>query len=117
MRVLNKTKNKLVAEEPLILDSFFSRLRGLMFRLTFPRPLLFIFPDTSPKRNSIHSFFVFLRFDAVYLDDGKKVTDIFENIRQFTPYIEPSSPVRYLLELEAGSVKKLNIEVGDRMEF
>ncbi|MFH1448284.1 MAG: DUF192 domain-containing protein [Candidatus Micrarchaeota archaeon] len=117
MRVVNKTKGSLLTDNPIIADSFFSRLRGLMFRLRFPRPLLFVFPNTSPKRNAIHSFFVFFPFDAVYLDGEKMVVDIYERVRPFTHYIEPKCPVKYLLELEGGSVKKLGIEVEDRLEF
>jgi uncharacterized membrane protein (UPF0127 family) len=117
MKILNKTKNSIISENPLLADNFLSRLRGLMFRLRFPRTMLFVFPETSPKRNAIHSFFVFFEFDAVYLDEGKKVVDIYEKVKPFTPYIEPKKPAKYLLELEAGAVKKMKIELADQIEF
>jgi len=117
MRLLNKTKESVVAEDPMVMDSFFSRLRGLMFRMKFPKAMLFVFPNTSSQRNSIHSFFVFFEFDAVYLDDQKRVIDIYSRVKPFTPYIEPKKPTKYLLELEAGSVSKLGISLGDEIEF
>ena len=117
MRIINKTKDSLVEESPIIANSFFTRLRGLMFRAKFPRTMLFVFPDVSIKRNSIHSFFVFFEFDAVYLDAEKKVVGIFERVRPFTFYIEPKKPSAYLLELEAGAVKKLKIGIGDKLDF
>jgi len=117
MRILNKTKKSVVAEDPMVMDSFFSRLRGLMFRTKFPRAMLFVFPEVSIKRNSIHSFFVFFEFDAVYLDDQKKVIDIYARVKPFTPYIEPKKPAKYLLELEAGTVEKLKIRVENQLKF
>ncbi len=117
MRILNKTGKSVVAEDPMVMDSFFSRLRGLMFRTRFPRAMLFVFPEVSIKRKSIHSFFVFFEFDAVYLDEKKKVIDIYERVKPFTPYIEPKKPTKYLLELEAGTAEKLNIELGDQLKF
>lgn len=117
MRLFNRTKATLISENPILADNFLSRLRGLMFRFRFPRAMLFIFPNTSPQRNAIHSFFVFFEFDAVYLDENKRVIDIYERVRPFTPYIEPKKPTKYLLELEAGAVKKQRIWLGDQMEF
>lgn len=117
MKVLNRSKGTTVAEDPILANTFLSRLRGLMFRLRFPKAILFFFPSVSPKRNAIHSFFVFFSFDAVYLDEEKKVIDIYESIKPFTPYVEPKKPARYLLELEAGAVRRFGIEVGDDIEF
>jgi uncharacterized protein len=117
MRITNKTKGSLVEESPIIADSFFTRLRGLMFRAKFPKTMLFYFPEASIKRNSIHSMFVFFEFDAVYLDAEKKVIGIYERVRPFTLYIEPKTPALYLLELDAGAVGRLNIELGDQLEF
>ncbi len=117
MKVVNRTKNTIIAEDPLVANSFFTRLRGLMFRARFPRTMLFYFPGTSIKRNSIHALFVFFEFDAVYLDEERRVVDIYERVRPFTLYIEPKKPSAYLLELERGAVKKLGVSIGDEMEF
>jgi uncharacterized protein len=117
MKVFNKTKKSIIADDVLIANDFFSRLRGLMFRRKFPKTMLFFFPGTSPKTNAIHSLFVFFEFDAVYLDEGKNVVDIFEKIKPFKPYLEPKGKTKYLLELEAGAARKLNISIGDKIEF
>ncbi len=117
MKVINKRNGSVLAEGPLIANSFFSRLRGLMFRSKFPKPILFFFDDTAPKRNSIHSFFVFFPFDAIYLDENKVVVDIFENVRPFTPYLEPKKRTKYLIEMDSGDVKKYDVAAGDTIEF
>ncbi len=89
-----------------IADSIFSRARGLMFRKN-PKRILFIFKKEGIY--PIHSFFVFFKFDAIFLDKNMKITEIFENISPFTLFIKPTKNAKYLLELEVESVKKLNL--------
>ena len=89
-----------------IADSIFSRARGLMFRKK-PKRILFTFEKEGIY--PIHSWFVFFRFDAVYLDENMKIVEIFENIKPFTALIKPSKKAKYLLEMEAESVKKLKL--------
>lgn len=95
---------------------FLSRLRGLMFRSS-PVSILFEFPYASRERNSIHSFFVFFPFDAIFLDEGKKAVDIRESVPPFTPLIRPAFPPKYLIELPSGSVEKMKIKKGTKFEF
>lgn len=89
-----------------IADTIFKRARGLMFRKK-PKRLLFIFEEEGIY--PIHSYFVFFNFDAIYLDKNMKIIEIFENIKPFTTLIKPTKKVKYLLELEVESVKKLNL--------
>lgn len=99
--------------------SLFSKVRGLMFRKksNFNYCLLFRFRDETKLLSAIHSFFVFFKFDAVFLNSNKKVVDVREEIKPFTFSITPSKPSKYLLELPAGKTSELNIEVGDRIDF
>ncbi|MFA5381549.1 MAG: DUF192 domain-containing protein [Candidatus Micrarchaeia archaeon] len=89
-----------------IANTFFSKVRGLMFRKN-PKRILFIFDKEGIY--SIHSFFVFFKFDAIYLDKNMKIVEIFKNIKPFTPLIKPTKKAKYLLEMEVESVKKLNL--------
>ena len=116
MRVFNKSRSTVVSEDAELADSFLSRLRGLMFRRN-PKTLLFVFPESSVKRNSIHAFFVFFEFDAIYLDSGKRVVNVHERVKPFTPYLEPAAPAKYLVEMAGGSASKRGIKAGDVLEF
>ena len=61
---------------PLVIcNTFFKRLKGLMFTSPFapPRALLF------PKCNSIHTFFVYCNFTAVFFDKNFNIIKIIEN--------------------------------------
>lgn len=91
-----------------IADSFFSMLKGLMFRKERVN-ILFVFRREGI--HPIHSFFVLYEFDAVYLDNDFKVVEIFRNIRPFRT-VSPSKPSMYLLEISHNR-QKLNI--GDKI--
>jgi len=91
-----------------------ARLRGLMFRKKCD-PLLFTFD--SEGNWPIHSFFVAFPFDAIYLSSKKKVTGVFHSVRPFLPHVAPSLPSKYLLELPAGTAKKLSARIGDSIDW
>lgn len=92
-----------------------SRMRGLMFRKKFKKPLLFTFDF--PAKHAIHSFFVFFEFDAVFLDEKKKVVDVFEKIKPFTPLIVPKKKSLFLIEFPAGIAEKKKIRIGGMFEW
>ena len=58
--------------------------------------------------------------DIIWLDAGKKVVYIRENVSPDTGVnvtYAPKTPSRYVLELKAGSVKKAGIKVGQTARF
>jgi uncharacterized membrane protein (UPF0127 family) len=98
-------------------DSAFKRMRGLMFRRKFERPLLFAFPQESRVECTIHAFFVFFPFDAIYLDGKKRVVDIHEAIKPFTPLVVPKRKAKYLIEAPAGWARKNRLKLRARITF
>ena len=69
---------------------------GLMFRSKNTENLLF--PFSSDVRISIHSFFVFFPFLAVWLDGENRVMEL-KIVRPFTMVIRPKKKFRKLVEL------------------
>jgi len=86
--------------------------RGLMFR---SKPARILFRFGKPGRYSIHSFFVFFRFDAIYLDSGMRVLEKYLSVQPFVPLLVPKKQACYLLELPEGEGKKLKI--GERIDL
>jgi hypothetical protein len=116
MKILNKTKNRTIAKEVDVADSFFKKVKGLMFSRKFQKPLLIVFSREARKINAIHSLFVFFKFDAVFLNNKKIVVDI-RKVKPFTPLITPRKPTKYLIELKEGEADKMRINIGDRVVF
>ncbi|MFH1285958.1 MAG: DUF192 domain-containing protein [Candidatus Micrarchaeota archaeon] len=113
--LFNLTKKRVISARTEKARTLFSRARGLMFRRNFIDPILFIFDEE--KVQPIHSLFVFLSFDAVFLDREKRVTEVIREIAPFKPYIAPRKPAKYLIELPAGYAAKKKIELGDALDF
>jgi uncharacterized membrane protein (UPF0127 family) len=96
-------------------DTMLKRARGLMFRRSIKKPLLFIMPAESRGASAIHSFFVFFPFDAVFLNSKGVVVYVRSQIKPFTLNITPKKPAKYLIEMKAGEAKRRGIKVGSRL--
>lgn len=116
MRLLDKRTGSVLADKVKTADSFWSRLRGLMFRRGFEEgeALLFRFPE--PKKFRIHTFFVFFSIDLIYLDGDFEVLELEEDLSSWGAY-NPDVRASYLVELPAGEIERLGVKVGDSLEF
>lgn len=90
------------------------REQGLMFRRSIGENegMLFDFGETRMvymwMKNTV------LPLDMLFLDPAGKVVHIHENAVPFSETIIPSvEPVRYVLEVGAGTVRRLNLSKGD----
>jgi len=89
--------------------------RGLMYvkeKLPVNSGMLFIYPR---KTNS--SFWMkntFIDLDIVFMDDNKKVVGTIENMKAHDLTSRSiDKPYNYAIEMNAGSIKNLNIKVND----
>lgn len=116
MQLINENTEKILAEKVELADSFWSRLRGLMFRRKFEagEALLFRFPE--PRKFSIHTFFVFFPIDLIYLSDNFRVL---ETVKELPPWRthSPKEASSFLVELPAGRIVGSETKVGDALEI
>lgn len=111
-RVMNLTRNTLLADRALDAISFFPRLKGLIGVSDFPIGHgLRISPCTS-----IHTFFMKIPIDALFLDATQQVVDVCHAMppwRVSRVYLGAKS----VLELPAGVASASQTEAGDRLSF
>lgn len=101
-----------------IAESDYETQTGLMHRQSMQndRAMLFIFPDV--KMRSFYMKNTYMPLDIIYLDKDKRIVSIQENAKPLDETSLPSLfPAKYVLEINAGLSEKLNLKVGDRMEF
>lgn len=116
-RIYNKSSKTVLSDDYELADSFFTRARGLMFRCSIRKPLLFVFDGGRAKKGracAIHSLFVFFSFSAIFLDARKRVVDVHVG-RPFISFIVPAKECAYLIEGEPELAGKAT--VGDVLEF
>ena len=114
--ILIKEKDKKKIANVKFADSYFSRLKGLMFKKDLDYVLVLKPAETKSKSASaIHSYFMKMTIDVIFLNEEKQVYEI----KQLKPwkFFTPSSGASYILELKEGSIEKYKINLGDKLDF
>ena len=99
-----------------VADTWLSRMRGLQNRtgIAPDQGMLFVFPRES--RPGFWMKDVSFPLDVVFLNQEKTIVEVFESLPPcnggICPTYKPSQPVKYALELPAGTIKKLNLSAG-----
>jgi uncharacterized membrane protein (UPF0127 family) len=112
MILINKETKKVIVENVMIADSFFKRLKGLMFtKELLPQSALYIYPCSA-----IHTFFMKYNIDVLYLDINNIVLAIDEDMKPgiIGNHIKDAVAV---LELPSGKAKENCITIGQVLEF
>lgn len=108
-RLTSRTTGQTVVAQLWIADSFFSRLAGLQFRRTLP-------PDAGlllVPCNSVHTCFLRLALDVVFLDRQGVVLAVRRNVRPWRLTLGPRNGYA-TLELAAGTTQ---VRPGDTLRL
>ncbi len=103
-------------------DTFWKMGRGLMGRgsLAVNGGMLFVFAE-----DGSHGFWMLnmkMSIDIIWLDGNKRIVHIWRNAEPCRSIfsckaVTPEKRSRYVVELRAGTAKKLGMEIGDRFSF
>lgn len=97
----------------------FEQTTGLMYRKSMKanRGMLFIYENERP-RGGFYMKNTYISLDLIYIDAEQKIVDFKENTEPFNEKPVPSSaPAQYVLEVNAGTVAKLGLKIGDKVVF
>ena len=97
----------IVCAHCVVADSFWLRLRGLMFRRTLPRDEGMLFRGTG----SIHMFFMRFAIDAVFCDAELRVLRVARGLRPWR--LAAARGAKIVIELADGAAA--GVEAGDRL--
>lgn len=117
MKIYSKNNNPdgasfIIAHNAERATTFFTRLRGLMFRKTFgDADALYLSPCTS-----IHTYFMKFPIDILCLDDGGVVVDMVAAMPPSRILI-PSKKTQAVLELPQGAIARTGVRVSSRIVF
>ena len=113
--VMNRTKSTVLGESE-IANTFFSRLRGTMFKKELKRGLILKLPSSRSRSGSaIHMFFVRFPLDIIFADSDKKVVNVV-SIDPWKTYT-PKKPAKYVIEMKKGTIESSGTEIGDELDF
>jgi len=110
--IKNLNSGAIIADKAKKADTFFKRLKGLMFRKGLEKGEALIIEPCK----SIHMFFMYFPVDAIFLDENNRVVKVYENLRppSITGIIKNASRV---VEVAEGVVKNTNTRFGDLLEI
>ncbi len=96
--------------------SFWSRLRGLMFRKHLGEHELILLDEGSESRINTAIHMLFMKFDitAVWINNNNRVVDV-KLARKWRLYYGPTAPARYVLEAHPGRLA--DFLPGDTVAF
>jgi uncharacterized membrane protein (UPF0127 family) len=109
--LINKDYNTVISENLIVADTYFKRLKGLMFTKEFPyENALQIIPCSE-----IHTFFMNYSIDVLYLDGSNNIVYMDERLQpgKIGRYVKGAKSV---IELPEGKIKKVNIKVGQTVQ-
>lgn len=111
MKIFNKTRNTVIAQNAILADTFWARMKGLLGRDTISAEEALVIT----KCQSIHMFFMRFAIDAIFVDKKGRVVGLAERIKPFrlSPLFFRSE---YVVELKAGTVEATKTSVGDQIE-
>lgn len=103
-----------------IADTILKQMKGLMFRKNLPEDqgMLFVF-----NQDGFHGIWMMnmsFPIDIIWIDDGKKVVDVFRDAqpcRLLCPNYKPKEKARYVLEVNANFTEKHGVKIGSDLEF
>jgi len=112
MRILNKNKNIILAEEAFVAKSLYSRIKGLIAREALLRQEALVIN----RCNSIHTFFMRFPIDVLFVDKKNKIVGIGLNIKPWR-----LSPIywkaKFVVEFPAGVLLESKTQKGDELKF
>ena len=110
MQIYNSTRSMVIADKVEVAKSFWARGIGLMGRTSLPTGFALII---SPEW-SIHTFFMRLPIDVLFVDKAETVVGLRHAMPSGRPYAGVS-PLKghYVVELPAGVLAATGTQVGD----
>jgi uncharacterized protein len=114
LEIASKTGVHVFTVELAVTDE--ERERGLMFRRSVPEFTGMLFDFKRDQEVSMWMKNTYVSLDMIFIQSDGRIRRIAENTERESLKIIPSGgPVRAVLEVAAGTARKLGIEPGDRI--
>ncbi|MFC1675261.1 DUF192 domain-containing protein [Candidatus Omnitrophota bacterium] len=112
MKIINKTRNTILAENASLADTCLKRLKGLLGRKQLKRGEALVIKPCS----SIHTFFMRFAIDTLFIDKEGRVVALKKRLRpwRMTPVYWKADLV---IELPAGVIDEASTGFGDEVRL
>lgn len=108
MKIINQTKNTIIAKDVIVADTLFQRIKGLLGRKKLEEGHAIILKPC----NSIHTFFMHFSIDVIFVDQNSIAVKTIPSLRPFrltSIYFNAA----FAIELPANTLKSTFTAGGD----
>jgi len=110
MRIINKIKGAVLAEDVIIANTIFKRAKGLLGKKEFKKGQALILKPG----NSIHTFFMYFPIDVLFLDKNNRVIKALSSLKPFS-FTAIYFKAHLVIELPAGTLESSSTQEGDTL--
>ncbi len=110
LRIENLTRNTTLVAQGRVAENFFTKFRGLMGVRALPQGGGLLIPGC----NSVHTHFMKMPIDILYVDDRHCVVDIDPAMAAWR-IGRTRKNAAYVVELPSGTVAQTQCNVGDQL--
>lgn len=112
MHIINQNREKSLATNSRLANTFWLRLRGLLGKTSLPEGEGLVLVG----EKSIHTLFMKFPIDVLYIDKNYQVIRVDENMVPYRlgPLVTQSA---YVLEVPVGTIAATDTRVGDQLKF
>ena len=107
----NTESSALICNELIFAENFRDRLFGLIFK-NIKKGQGFVIKDC----NSIHTFWMRYRIDAVFLNKNNEIIRLYESLKQFR-MTTVTKGTCCVIEFPEFTIKDLSLKTGDKLKF
>ncbi len=101
-----------------IANTMQKRKKGLMYRSSIPSDAGMLFLSDKSQKWSMWMKNTFVPLDMLFFDENNKIIYIKENVEEKSlDIVSCPYPAKGVIELNGGSIKRLGIKAGDRIEY
>ncbi len=111
-RIVNTTRDTVLASHAERARSYWARLRGLMFRSSLPADGGMVIEPN----NSVHTFWMRFPIDVVFVDRQDSVVGLVHALPPNRPFAG-ARKARRTVELPAGTISRSGTQIGDTLRF
>jgi hypothetical protein len=111
MRLINQTKNSILADEVTVADNFFTRLNGLLGKKYLQKGKALIIRPC----NTVHTFFMRFSIDVIFIDKKYKVIKIISCLKPFS-FSGVCWKAILVIEFPSGTLNSSNVGLGDSLQ-
>lgn len=117
MKLINESNGKTVSGNVRHARNFLEKTIGLIGRKKIDYALVFHLGHETRVGASIHSMFMSVPIDVLWLDGRKRVVDLKEGFKPWVLNVTPKKKARFIVELKQGTIRDKRIGLGHKINW